>query len=85
LQTKSTNPEASTKDLIHDANALLHKMTFLKQQTPSTLFRLRLIEIGVPLALSVVSILLTLRYPLTEARCYEIKEILEKRRAGLAT
>ena len=42
-----------------------------------TLFRLRLVEIGLPLALSIVSILLTLRYPLTEARCYEIKEALE--------
>ena len=40
-------------------------------------------EIAVPLALSIVSILLTLRYPLTEARCYEIKEALKQRRAGL--
>jgi Na+/melibiose symporter-like transporter len=44
-----------------------------------------MVEIGLPLVLSVVSILLTLRYPLTETRCYEIKEALEKRRAGQAT
>jgi GPH family glycoside/pentoside/hexuronide:cation symporter len=45
---------------------------------------LRLVEIGLPLALSVVSIFLTLRYPLTEARCYEIKEALKQRRAELS-
>ena len=39
---------------------------------------MRLVEIGLPLALSCVSILLTLRYPLTEARCYEIKEALKR-------
>jgi Na+/melibiose symporter-like transporter len=45
---------------------------------------LRLFEIGVPLVLSIVSIALTLRYPLTEARFYEIKAELEKRRGTLA-
>jgi Na+/melibiose symporter-like transporter len=42
---------------------------------------LRFVEIGLPLALSCVSILLTLRYPLTEARWREIKETLDKRHA----
>jgi GPH family glycoside/pentoside/hexuronide:cation symporter len=56
-------------------------MTLLRNQTPTTLFRLRLFEIGVPLLLSVVCIFLTLRYPLTEARCYEIKEALQARHA----
>jgi glycoside/pentoside/hexuronide:cation symporter, GPH family len=56
----------------------------LRKQSPVTLFRLRLVEIGLPLALSVVSIFLTLRYPLTEARCYEIKEALKQRRAELS-
>jgi Na+/melibiose symporter-like transporter len=41
-----------------------------------------LFDIGVPLLLSVVSIGLTLRYPLTEARCYEIKALLKQRHAG---
>ena len=50
---------------------------------PRTLFRLRLVEIGLPLALSVVSILFVLRYPLTEQRCYEIKELLKQRRGEL--
>ena len=52
---------------------------------PQTLFRLRLVEIGLPLALSIVSIFLTLRYPLTEARCYEIKAALQARHAQLSS
>jgi len=68
-------------DVIRDVDALLAQAARLKEQTPTTLYRLRFIEIGLPLLLSVVSIGLTLRYPLTEARCYEIKQALEARRA----
>jgi Na+/melibiose symporter-like transporter len=46
---------------------------------------LRIIEIGLPLVLSAISILLTLRYPLTEERCYEIKALLEARKQDEAT
>jgi len=46
--------------------------------------RLRLFDISVPLMLSVASITLLLHYPLTEARSYEIKEALKRRRAELA-
>lgn len=65
-------------------DALSAHVVELRKQSPRTLFRLRFVEIGLPLVLSVVSIFLTLRYPLTEARCYEIKEALKRRRAGLA-
>jgi Na+/melibiose symporter-like transporter len=70
-------------EIVRVADALFDQTAQLKKQMPPTLFRLRFVEIGLPLALSVVSILLTLRYPLTEARCYEIKEALKKRQAGL--
>jgi Na+/melibiose symporter-like transporter len=76
---------ATPANVVREADALLKQTTLLKEQTPKTLFRLRLVEIGLPLVLSFVSILLTLRYPLTEARCYEIKEALKKRHAELAT
>jgi Na+/melibiose symporter-like transporter len=62
------------------AGDLLRHSEFLRRQSPETLFRLRLVEISLPLALSVVSILFLLRYPLTERRCYEIKELLKQRR-----
>ncbi len=61
---------------------LLKLALSLKKQSPHTLFRLRLIEIGTPLLLSIVSILLTASYPLTEAQCHEIKEALKARRAA---
>ncbi len=50
------------------------------KQAPSTLLRLRLIEIILPLLLSSVSLVLTFKYPLTEKRIYEIKAELERRR-----
>lgn len=81
LQANSTRYATAPGELYADADAILAETPLLKQQAPLTLFRLRLVEIGLPLALSIVSILLTLRYPLSEARCYEIKEALKKRRA----
>ena len=80
LQAKSVGSATTPTALVAQADAILAETPFLKQQAPQTLFRLRLVEIGLPLALSVVSIFLTLRYPLTESRCYEIKESLKKRR-----
>ncbi len=84
--------EAEGGQMVSDPSALVdavHEIqrhtSELSEQTPATLFRLRAIEIGLPLLLSIVSILLTLRYPLTEARCYEIKRALEARHAELRT
>jgi glycoside/pentoside/hexuronide:cation symporter, GPH family len=79
--TESPNPAA----LLRSADEMLKQIVPLKRQSPTTLFRLRAVEIGVPLLLSVISLLLTFRYPLTEARCYEIKEELKKRHAGAPT
>jgi GPH family glycoside/pentoside/hexuronide:cation symporter len=85
LQVASNNSSAVAKEIAAQADALTVHMLPLRKQSPGTLFRLRFVEIGLPLALSVVSIWLTLRYPLTEARCYEIKELLKQRRAEAAT
>ena len=82
LRARSASLVATPAEVIAKPTQLLQQTTLLKKQAPETLFRLRLVEIGLPLALSIVSILLTLRYPLTEARCYEIKEALKKRHAG---
>jgi GPH family glycoside/pentoside/hexuronide:cation symporter len=80
LQASSTNRATTPAELIRAADEILDQTMLLKRQAPKTLFRLRAVEIGLPLLLSTVSILLTLRYPLTEARCYEIKEALKRRR-----
>jgi Na+/melibiose symporter-like transporter len=59
---------------------LLDATLQLKAQSPRTLFRLRLVEIGLPIALSLITVALLFGYPLTEARCYEIKAELERRK-----
>jgi len=50
-------------------------------QSPSTLFWMRFWEIGLPGVLSLAGVLLLARYPLTEARAYEIKALLKQRKA----
>jgi glycoside/pentoside/hexuronide:cation symporter, GPH family len=82
LQAASADQKTNPEFLRRAANSLLARTTELKQQTPATLFRMRLFEIGVPLVLSSVSLLLTLRYPLTEARWREIKAALDQRHAA---
>ncbi len=84
LRGKNSGTAALPEEVTRDVDALLEKTALLKQQSPNTLLRLRVVEIGLPLLLSVVSIFLTLRYPLTEARCYEIKAALKARHAALA-
>jgi GPH family glycoside/pentoside/hexuronide:cation symporter len=86
-QTMLANSSSLTVDPIKlkaEAAAILQPTRQLKQQAPHILFRLRLVEIGLPLLLSIVSIFLTWRYPLTEQRCYEIKRELAARRAAIA-
>lgn len=53
-------------------------------QTETTLFWLRFWEIGLPSSLCLVSVFLLLKYPLTEARAYQVKEALAARKAALA-
>lgn len=85
LRLASTDSYTTPAELVQAADRVLHETMLLKKQSPKTLFRLRALEIGTPLLLSIVSILLTLRYPLTEARCYEIKAELKRRHAQRAT
>jgi len=56
----------------------------LTQQTPYTLLMMRVVEIGLPFLLSLLSIFFVLKYSLTEQRSHEIKEILKKRSAERA-
>ncbi len=80
LRAEEAQVELAPDAYLDQVEQLLADVGFLKKQSPHTLFRLRLVEIGLPLALSVVSLLLTFGYPLTEARCYDIQEGLKKRR-----
>jgi glycoside/pentoside/hexuronide:cation symporter, GPH family len=51
----------------------------LTKQTPYTLLMMRVVEIGLPLLLSIFSIFFVLRYSLTEKRSHEIKDLLKQR------
>ena len=57
------------------------KLPILARQAPPTLLRMRAVEIGLPLLLSLISLCLARRYPLTEARSQAIKAALRARRA----
>jgi GPH family glycoside/pentoside/hexuronide:cation symporter len=85
MEDQTDELAANSAQLAETIDALEEQTIPLVQQTPQTLFRLRLVEIGVPLVLSCVSIALTLMYPLTEARSYAIKAELEKRRGQLTS
>jgi GPH family glycoside/pentoside/hexuronide:cation symporter len=50
-------------------------------QSPYTLLMMRVVEIGLPMILSIFSIFFVLRYNLTEKRSHEIKDLLKKRNA----
>jgi GPH family glycoside/pentoside/hexuronide:cation symporter len=52
----------------------------LPTQTEATLFWIRFWEIGLPPCLCLISVVLLLKYPLTEERAYEIKALLVARR-----
>lgn len=52
------------------------KIVPLKLQSPLTLLRMRMVEIGLPIFLSLFSVFFILRYALTEERSLEIKELL---------
>ncbi len=57
----------------------------LTRQTPYTLLMMRVVEIGLPFLLSLLSIFFILRYTLTEKRSREIKELLNVRNSEIAT
>jgi len=51
----------------------------LTHQSPYTLLMMRVVEIGLPVLLSLFSIFFVFRYSLTEKRSHEIKELLKQR------
>lgn len=65
------------------AGLLIHATGFDEKivvQSENTLFLLRVFEIGLPIVLCTVSLLLVRRYPITEDHAYEIKQQLDARR-----
>lgn len=54
----------------------------LKKQSPFTLLMMRVVEIGLPVLLSLLALSFAFRYALTEKRTMEIKELLKKKRGN---
>lgn len=79
IQTSS-----SLESLDKDLGSIEDEIMPLTQQTPYTLLMMRVVEIGLPFLLSLVSIFFVLRYTLTEKRSHEIKDILKQRNAEQA-
>jgi GPH family glycoside/pentoside/hexuronide:cation symporter len=69
--------------VVEELERLVKASLAVAAQAPSTLLKLRVIEILLPLLLSSVSLFLTFRYPLTEQRIYEIKSELDRRREAV--
>jgi glycoside/pentoside/hexuronide:cation symporter, GPH family len=64
-----------------ELEAILKETISLTKQTPYTLLMMRVVEIGLPVLLSLLSLFFVTRYTLTEKRSHEIKEILKQRNA----
>ena len=80
LQIKTTlNPESLDKEL----ETIEKQIVKLTQQSPYTLLMMRVVEIGLPLLLSIFSVFFVFRYTLTEKRSHEIKELLRQRNLEL--
>ncbi|MDP4282725.1 MAG: hypothetical protein Q8867_11365, partial [Bacteroidota bacterium] len=77
----NVNTALSPNLLDYQTCQLEYEASMLTVQTPYTLLMMRIVEIGLPLILSLISFLFAIHYSLTEKRCYEIKELLRERRA----
>ena len=81
-QLASLDPTTSLGDLDQKLVSVEKKLAPLTIQAPYTLLMMRVVEIGLPVLLSLLSLSLLLRYSLTEQRSREIKAILTQRNAA---
>jgi hypothetical protein len=79
IRISNINPASSLDSLDKELGAIKTQIMPLTQQTPYTLLMMRVVEIGLPLLLSIFSVFFVLRYSLTEKRSHEIKDLLEQR------
>jgi GPH family glycoside/pentoside/hexuronide:cation symporter len=75
----NVNIASSFNSLNIDIKSMEKDLVMLKRQTPYTLLMMRIVEIGIPALLSVLSIFFILKYSLTEKRSLEIKQLLNNK------
>ncbi|MBE0639024.1 MAG: MFS transporter [Bacteroidales bacterium] len=73
------NQDLPPEMLENELTKIEKETVLLTQQSPYTLLMMRVVEIGLPLLLSIFSIFFILRYSLTEKRSHEIKALLSQR------
>jgi hypothetical protein len=73
----ATAPDLLDKEL----SRIESNIYLLTKQTPYTLLMMRVVEIGLPLLLSLFTFFFLFRYNLTETRSHEIKALLVQRNA----
>jgi GPH family glycoside/pentoside/hexuronide:cation symporter len=76
---KGIKPDESNEVLDQKLKEVEELVVPLKRQSPFTLLMMRVVEIGIPILLSIFSIFFITRYALTEKRSHEIKELLQIR------
>jgi hypothetical protein len=79
LRTGTNRLDLNPGALIEESKAIEEATVPLMLQAPRTLLTMRVVEIGLPLLLSLISFFFALRYSLSEERCYEIKAALKVR------
>jgi hypothetical protein len=72
----SLDPGSQPDLLYNELSAIEKDIEPLKKQSPYTLLMMRIVEIGLPLLLSLLAFFFAVRYSLTEKRTFEIKELL---------
>ncbi len=84
MNQRMANLNASvTRETIEQEIGLIEaEIAPLTRQTPYTLLMMRVVEIGLPILLSLFSIFFVLKYSLTEKRSHEIKELIRRRNEG---
>jgi GPH family glycoside/pentoside/hexuronide:cation symporter len=76
---------ASPPDMLNkELGAIEKDIEPLKKQSPYTLLMMRIVEIGLPLLLSLLALLFAVRYSLTDKRTFEIKELLKQRNRDIS-
>ena len=78
-QLASLNAASSLHILDNELTTIEKDILPLTKQTPYTLLMMRVVEIGLPVLLSIFSIFFLLRYSLTEKRSQEMKNLLKQK------
>ncbi|MFN2336716.1 MAG: hypothetical protein ABR560_07075, partial [Bacteroidales bacterium] len=78
-RVNALSPGSAPEMLYNELASIEKDIEPLKKQSPYTLLMMRVVEIGLPLLLSLLALFFAIRYTLTEQRTFEIKELLSQR------